>query len=381
MSAAYEVSISKDWPATRERWARSPASMTCGQFQTLSWLDAWYTSYAGQGEPVLVDVAHGGDVAVRLAFVVTQRGAQRVLVFADLGVSDFNAPILGPAAPTTAADAMRLWRAVVAALPNIDLIDLRKMPSSVGERANPLALLDGTAKCPMTGHLVDVADWDAYHSGLDRRVRMELERSWRVFQRHPEARFERVRDAAQAMRTLDVMDQQQRARMTEAGQPFLLDRPAEAALYRHDLARRLAAGEVVISVLMAGADIVATAYAVSNGSVPALVRISNAGGVWTKASPGRLIVHQTLHHLAAEGFPQLDLSVGDYDYKRRFGPRKTPLFDLVSAVSWRGRTSALRHRAVDTLRRHPRLEARLRRLLGKADPTTGRIPDSKSGGA
>ncbi len=381
MSAAYHVLVSADWPATRDRWARDPAPTTCGQFQTASWLDAWYASQADQGEPCLIDVTLNGDLVVRLALVVTRRGAKRVLEFADLGVSDFNAPILGPAAPVTPVDAARLWRSVTKVAPRVDLIDLRKMPLTVGGRKNPLALLKGISPSPMTGHLIDMADWASYHAGLDRRVRMEFERCWRVFQRRQDACFLRTRDVGEALRILDAMDQQQRARLNEIGQAFLLDRPVEAAFYRHDLARRLAANEVIVTALMDGPNVVAALYAFSDGETPAVVRISNAGGEWSNVSPGRLIVHRTMHHLASEGFRHFDLSVGDYDYKRRLGPHKTPLLERVTAASWRGQTSALRQRAVGLVRRHPQWDARLRRLLGRPDPATGRAPEIKKGEA
>jgi CelD/BcsL family acetyltransferase involved in cellulose biosynthesis len=381
MNATYEVTSSNNWRETRARWAQSREANATGQFQTLPWLDAWYAAYADQGEPCLIDVMQGDALAVRLAMTITRRCGQRVLEFADLNVSDFNAPILGRAAPETKATATALWHAVTATLPEVDLIDLRKMPLTVGDRPNPMALLNGLATSPMTGHVISIADWATYHSTLDRHVRMEFERCWRVFQRKTDTRFVRIRDAAQALEVLDVMDHQQRARMAEIGQPFLLDRPAESALYRHDLAGRLERGDVIMTALMAGRDIVAAQYAISDGKTPAVVRISNAGRAWSSVSPGRLIVYQTMKHLAEEGYHHFDLSIGDYDYKRRLGPTKTQLRELVVATTWRGRSSALRHRAVDTLRRHPRLEMRLRALLGKSDPATGRVPELKKGGA
>ncbi len=376
MSVVFDVAVSTDWTSTRTRWADRDGTI-CGQFQTQSWLDAWYSSHAEAFEPLLVDVSQAGVLAARMAFAVSRRGALRVLEFADDGVSDFNAPILGPASPIDAVEAGRLWRAVTKVLPAIDLVDLRKMPTSVGTRANPLAMLEGGVTSPMTGHLVDVPDWDAYHAGLDRRVRMEFERCWRVMQRSPDVRFVRLREANEATRILDVMDRQQRARLTDVGQDFELDSPARTALYRHALAERLASGDVMVTAILSGTDVVATAYAVCDGRIPAILRISNSGGEWAKASPGRLMVYKTLQHLSEQGFGRVDLSVGDYDYKRRFSPTKTPLTDFVAAVSWRGRASALRHRAVSRVRQYPQIEVRLRRLLGRPDPATGRIPEIK----
>ena len=373
--ARYDVSVSSDWPATRDRWQASADASTATPFQSVAWLDAWYTTMPRQGEidPVLVEVRSGGALALRLALIARRTAGQHVLQFADHDLTDFNAPILGPAAPETLRDAAKLWQALTRALPDIDLVDFRKMPLAVDGQANPLALLADTAPCPLTGHLITfTSDWNAYHAGLDRRVRMEFERCWRVFLKAPDATFVRLREAAPAQRAIDFLDRQQSVRMAESGLPFQLDRPREAAFYRHDLAQRLATGDVVVTAMMCGGEMVAALYGIANAQTTVILRIANAGPTWAKISPGRLIVHRTLHHLHETGVRAVDLSIGDYDYKRRMGPVATPLVDLVTALSWKGRAFALRHRAITAVRGYPAVEMQLRRILGRRDPATGK---------
>ena len=62
---------------------------------------------------------------------------------------------------------------------------------------------------------------------------------------------------------------------------------------------------------------------------------------------------------------EFDFSVGNDAYKRRFGVKRLPLLDISAALSWGGWPSALRDRAVGTLRNHPQLDAKLRRMFGK----------------
>ena len=76
-----------------------------------------------------------------------------------------------------------------------DLIRLRKMPVDLDGQPNPLALLDGASPCPLNGNVVTTGDdFDAYRYSLERTVRKELERSWRVFTRDPDAAFQIVTD-------------------------------------------------------------------------------------------------------------------------------------------------------------------------------------------
>ena len=62
---------------------------------------------------------------------------------------------------------------------------------------------------------------------------------------------------------------------------------------------------------------------------------------------------------------ELDFSVGNYAYKRRFGVTRLPLVDISAALSWRGWPYALRDRAARELRNFPRTARLMKRALGK----------------
>jgi CelD/BcsL family acetyltransferase involved in cellulose biosynthesis len=96
-----------------------------------------------------------------------------------------------------------------------------------------------------------------------------------------------------------------------------------------------------------------------------MVRISNAGEKWSNCSPGRLIIERTMAALHKDGVRKFDFSVVNYAYKRRFGVAHIQLVDILAALSWRGWPYVLRDRAARELRRHPRLAAYARRMLGR----------------
>ena len=69
-----------------------------------------------------------------------------------------------------------------------DLIRLRKVPADLDGKPNPLALLNAAGPCLLNGNLVTTGeDYDAWRYTLEKTVRKELERSWRVFTRDPAA--------------------------------------------------------------------------------------------------------------------------------------------------------------------------------------------------
>jgi len=263
-----------------------------------------------------------------------------------------------------------LWRDLSAALRRLpggaDLIRLRKMPVDLGSQPNPLALLDGARPCPLNGNVVTTGDdFDAWRHQLERTVRKNLERCWRVFTRDPAARLQIVTDQEQALRVLSTMEIQQGARMRHLGLNFILNDETASAFYRNLVSEGLASGYAVLSALTVGEEVVATLLGVRSGSRYVMLRNSNAGEKWSNCSPGRLIIERTMAELHKDGVRSFDFSIGNYAYKRRFGVAPLALVDFTASLSWRGIPYALRDRAARQLRRYPRLAGLVGRALGR----------------
>jgi CelD/BcsL family acetyltransferase involved in cellulose biosynthesis len=370
--AAFRVEFLRDWKQAAARWS-DVTPLT--PFQDSRWLDAWYEAFADLAEvqPLIAIVtdAATGELAALLPLIRRLHRGIRIVEFADLALTDYNAPLLGAGRPRDIAAARVLWRDLTAALRRLpdgcDLIRLRKMPVELGQVPNPLALLDGASPCPLNGNVVTTGDdFDAWRHSLEKAVRKELERSWRVFTRDPAATFKIVTDKNERLRMLSAMEAQQGERMRHLGLNFVLNGGACAAFYRRLVDAGVGDGYAVVSALTVGEEVVATLLGFRSGSRYVMVRISHAGEKWSSCSPGRLVIERTMAALHAHGVREFDFSVGNYAYKRRFGVRRIALVDLSAPLSWRGMPHALRDRAVRALNRHPRLAGRIKRALGRA---------------
>jgi len=367
----FRVEFVRDWKQAVACWHDAGSSTP---FQDHRWLEAWYAAFAKfpEVEPLIAIVSDAATLeqVALLPLVRRVQNGVRIVEFADLNLTDYNAPLLTAAAPRDATAARALWRDLLIALKRsrggADLIRLRKMPVDLAGRPNPLALLDGARPCPLNGNLVTTGDdFDAYRYSLERTVRKNLERSWRVFTRDPAAGFRIVSDRNEALCLLSTMAVQQGARMRHLGLTFVLDNETSVAFYRHLVREGLDGGYAVLSALTVGEEVVATLLGVRSGSRYVMLRSSHAGEKWSHCSPGRLIIERTMAALHKEGVRSFDFSIGNYAYKRRFGVVPLALADVGAALSWRGIPYVLRDRAVRELRRYPRLAACIGRLLGK----------------
>lgn len=326
-------------------------------FQHGDWLGPWYEAFHDLAPLIAVvsDAATGKDIAV-VPMVSHFRRGIRIVEFADLGVSDNNAPILTLDAELDADAINKALVDALRALPDgFDLLRLKKMPAHVGGKPNPLVSLGRIGSSSLNGNLVLMGDsYEDYQASIKR---MQMPRCWRVFTRHAGARFEIAKDVARAHAFLDVMDLQQQARMSKLGSRFVLNDEMHARFYREVARQGIADGYAVISALVCDEAVVATAFGVRYGATYFLLRISHAGDSWSSCSPGLLVAERTMAALHAEGVRRFDLSIGNQDYKRRFGAEKVPLTDVSVALSWRGAPYAWRDHAAQGLRRYPKLAA------------------------
>jgi CelD/BcsL family acetyltransferase involved in cellulose biosynthesis len=370
-ASRYLIEFTRDWKRAKARWG-DPVDAT--PFQDWQWLAAWYGAFANidSVEPLIAIISNAAtsEQAVLLPLIRRMHKGIRIVEPADLDLTDYNAPVLGAAAPRDAKAARAMWNDLRDALRRLpggaDLIRLRKMPAETGGRPNPLALLNGAGPCSLNGNVVTTGDdFDAWRFTLERTVRKELERSWRVFTRDPQAAFRIISDKDEALRMLSTIETQQADRMQHLGLNFILNDETYAAFYRNIVHDNVANGYAVLSALTVGDEVVATLLGIRQGSHYVMVRISNGGEKWSNCSPGRLIIERTMAALHQDGIRQFDFSIGNYAYKRRFGVQRIALVDITAALSWRGLPYVLRDRVARWLRGHPRLAEQMKRALGK----------------
>ena len=365
--AGFQVDFVRDWDVAVSRWDNG-AHQT--PFQHRYWLDAWYAAFDTVSPLIAIisDSATGRNVALVPLIRRVQRGI-RIVEFADLGLTDYNGPVLGFGVLSDAERA-RMCQALMAALrrlpDGVDLIRMQKLPSIIDGRPNPLVSLGRAGSCSLNGNLIEIGDnFDIYRASIKR---MQLPRSWRVFSRYPGAGFRIVASVDEALSLIDTMDAQQQARMQCLGLEFVLNDETRAKFYRDLVILGIEDGYVVVTALTCDEGTVATVLGIRQGKNFVFLRISNAGKRWSHCSPSRLIIERTMAALHEEGVRHFDLSIGNYAFKRRFGAAQFPLTDVTIALGWRGIPYVLRDRTAQWLRCYPWLAERVGRALGKRPP-------------
>ncbi len=346
-------------------------SVTSGfAFQSPAWLSAVYKGLAPArgAEPLGLVVRDGASRALLAvcALVIERRGRLAVARFADLGVSDYNAPLLASDAAIGPGEAQALWGAIRAALSGIDLVCLERMPSSIAGRANPLALLpSATASRFSSNVLVVPGTVEDMLRSRGKKYRKEVERCYRLLEKEGPYAFTRAETPAEIAEAYRALATQQSTRHETQGSRYVLDDPAYDAFYAALLARETTSGFANLFTLRSGAEVVAALFGTVHDGTFTLLRISNGGEAWKHLSPGRLVVVEAMRHFTARGVKRFDMGIGDYAFKRGFGIEPAPLYDLEAALSVRAMPSIALVRVKHAVRSSPRLKAVVDRVRGR----------------
>ena len=129
----FSVEFVRDWKQAAARWAGAGHGTA---FQHRHWLSAWYGAFDEPSPLIAIIRDSATDRPMALIPLIHRvRNGVRVVEFADLDLTDYNAPFLAFGVSRDALDGCGLCRALLAALrqlpERVDLVRLRKMPAIV----------------------------------------------------------------------------------------------------------------------------------------------------------------------------------------------------------------------------------------------------------
>jgi CelD/BcsL family acetyltransferase involved in cellulose biosynthesis len=275
---------------------------------------------ARKAEPLLVAILNQNDEPLALLPLCiehhhdTTRAVMdvRVLKFLDGGLSDYNAPVLFPAAANWDARTVRtIWRGLRKALPVFDVAVLEKMPESVGDLPNPLRFL----KCEPEvrfGHAANLSEApEALPTFLGER---KLRQKVRGLSQRGRLTFEIAKTPEQYDIFVDALIRQKNRRDLE-----LRDHESLRALgytpYLRMARRHLhPSGPVCLFALMLDDSVLATHFCETSGHRLSSL-FTSFEAEWSKYSPGHILNRHIVQWCLSEGVNILDFGGGDEKWK------------------------------------------------------------------
>lgn len=335
----YNIAIERDFSFTSSEYVQMFVCSAASAFQHPIWLEHLYRLAPAVGarpKTITFRDAINGQLAMVLPLIARDRGLLRILEFADLGVSDYAAPVCAEGALAHIAADARLRIRLRSHLRDCDLIQIKKMLDA----HTGLEQLIGRSRrrrLDVRAHSVVLsADFEHWRrTVISASRRSTLDRKRRALQRKGSIRFEELRKPMQIARAFEAMRDFRRPR-------FHQDRLQQSPFY-----------DFYLRIAVAGAAPgFARTYAIwlDDQLIGALMGLSHKGSflfllsgmdyqAHGRQSVGALAFEDLARDCIARGERVLDFTIGDEAYKRDFGARPSPLFTLSAPMTVRGRVA------------------------------------------
>ena len=313
----------------RELYDRSSRTL----FQHPAWLAHLYGTLAPAvaARPLVVTVrAPEGRLLALLPLVRRRTGIVRRVEFADLGVSDYAAPVLDRDHGDAVLRDPAVSAAIRAAVGPVDLLRIDKVLGSPS-RVAALVGASQTVRHPYDGHSIPLpASFETWRNERDPDFIRHLDgKRKRIGRKKRVLELRELTDPDEIDRAFARMRAFRRARFAGRRAIDLMQDPAYFEFYRQVAHHgALNGGPGSTTVLTINGDTVAVSFGLSDDERDLFVLIGYDFDQWRNYSLGLVIVEELIAVSIANGKRFHDLTVGHEDYKAAFGAVPTPVYSV-----------------------------------------------------
>lgn len=353
-----QLSLHGDLAEVEAEWRAFEAQADCTAFQSFDWLSSWQRHIgAGEGrQPAIVIGRQNGYVLFILSLMLSTGTLRRVEWLGEFLVNA-GAPLLARdfAKRVSAAQFKALWGDIELLLRerlNHDLLDLGKIPETVGAQANPMLALALTPHANDSYLVRLTGTWDEFYAAkrssswrkTDKKKRNKLSKFGDV-------KFTTVTDRSDIERTIDALIAQKKDSYASLGVANMFEWPGYRDFYidmasdpkRHDL--------IHVSNVSVGGTIVAASFGLTMHGNYDYVLAGYSMGEMGACSPGTVHLQELMKLFLERGFTTFDFNIGDEPYKREWFDVETKMYDYVAPASLRGHVVAAMMRVSREIKR------------------------------
>lgn len=368
----YRTLILHSLAQAESMWRMLETSGDATYFQSYDLVAAWAQNIAPALSAQWFAVAVLDNVTLLplmlLPMALIRSKGLRIIEAADLGVCDFNAPMVDRRFNPTSAEMAAIWQEAVAAMPAADLIRIDKMPETIGSCPNPLLKLGATDKMQLANFKTPLRvmghDWSA--DMLPEKLRIDLAARRRKLSTRGKLEFRIAETDAEADIFFNAMLAQRAARFMAMGRPDALACPKHKRFYRSLITPTAPQSRACIQALLLDGEPIATGYGFKSHDSFAMIFPTFKAEGWRNYSPGLQLFLESMTWASREGLAYYDFTIGGEAFKLDFGALEYPLYEHVQPLTLRGAPWACHARLKAAIRAHPRVRSAISHAIPRS---------------
>jgi CelD/BcsL family acetyltransferase involved in cellulose biosynthesis len=291
----------------------------------------------GADAPVVALVRSQDGRPVALLVMLRSRQFGLRWLRTDARPIDFCSPVFDS---SLAQDDLRdIVQAVLVAIPGVDLLYCNRMPERFEGGLNPFVRLSNAARLRLSAWKIELAGRSAQDLAAARpaKFRANLRRSTKNLAQAHRRDFSLAMGSEIDSADIAAFRDLRTTSTEEKGRKDILSQDEWSNIYLSLLNGEGGSCQGWLSKLEADGEPIAYLFGIRVGRCIVATLTASKLGPWKHYSPGLQLFSETIEHFRAAGYDCFDLSIGDMDYKRRFGCEEIPLHDALFPKTFAGR--------------------------------------------
>lgn len=333
-----------DTNAVEHIWRAFEAHAECTIFQTFDWLSEWRDRIGRHKKStpaIVLGFDRDGQLLIIFPLAIEHGRRLRRLTWLGSDLCDYNAPLLATNFNqcVTPERFRHLWREIVTLIctdPRLhfDLIDMDKMPETVGSQRNPMLSLMVFPRT-YSAHVATLGNkWESFYSSKRSSATQKRERRrFKELATHGDVRFVDAHERDEISHTIDVLIEQKRCSLARMGVEDIFARAGYCEFYRAIALNHHLRDVVHLSRIDVGAIPAATALGLRHRNRYYLVMSSYQHGDLARFGPGRLHLQHMMHYAIDRKIDKFDFTIGDEPYKRDWCDIRLNMFGYLEAIT------------------------------------------------
>lgn len=291
----------------------------------------------GAEAPIVALVRSQSDRPVALFVIMRSRRHGLRWLLTEARPIDYCSPIFDRSLTTD--DLRDIVRAVLAAVPGVDLLYCNRMPDRFESGPNPFVRLPNAARLRLSAWKLKLTGRSAQdvvaarHASFRANLRRRTQKLAQAHRREFSLAIGNEIDEADiaAFRKLRATSTEEKGRVD------ILTQEEWSDIYLGLLKGEGGTCRGWLSKLTADGEPIAYLFGICEARCVVATLPASKLGEWKLYSPGLQLFADTIEHFRAAGYDCFDLSIGDMDYKRRFGCEEIALHDALFPKTLAGR--------------------------------------------
>jgi CelD/BcsL family acetyltransferase involved in cellulose biosynthesis len=376
---AVDLTLHDDLKAIENEWRAFEERADCTVFQTFDWLSAWlrHIGVREGGKPVVVIGRYQGAILFVMPFAFHPDG--RKIGWLGTSLCNYNGPLLARdfSRQVSPAQFLKIWsqvRRLLRSAMGYDVIDLEKMPDTIGEQPNPFCALAITPHVNNAYIATLSGDWETFYAAKrSSNTRRSDRKKQRRLAECGEVRFLTAAGRDEVERTLDVLIEEKTASYAKLGVDNMFNRPGYRDFFL-DLATGAQSARLAhLSRLDVGNETAAANFGLGyRGTYISLLAGYNDGELG-RFGPGSLQLLEMFQYAFDRGLKTFDFTIGDEPYKRDWFDIEMKLYDHAAAATLRGWMTITPARTMRAIKRVVRQNPTIWSIVRKARMTVSSL--------